>query len=73
MYSFLGAYASLSDLDEQLKTVEALKPLYLVRVVSFIRETLELDYIDSEKRLVQQAETFWRHRRRLLDRHTSAA
>ena len=67
VYSFLRAYASASDPGEQLKIVEALKPLYLARMVFFIRETLELDHAASEEKLVKQAETFWLHRRNLLD------
>jgi hypothetical protein len=56
---FLAAYAAQPDRDQQLRIIEALKPLYFARTVSFIWETLELDHIESEKRLVQQAETFW--------------
>ena len=66
VYSFLRAYASASDPGEQLNIVEALKPLYLARMVFFIRETLELDHAASEKKLVKQAEIFWLHRRSLL-------
>jgi len=73
VYSFLGAYASVSDRDRQLRIVEALKPLYFARVVFFIRETLELDHVGSEEKLVQQAQTFWRHRRRLLEGHLAVA
>ena len=71
--AFLGAYASASDRDRQLRIVEALKPLYFARVVFFIRETLELDHVGSEEKLVQQAQTFWRHRRRLLEGHLAVA
>ncbi len=70
VYSFLRAYASASDPGEQLKIVEALKPLYLARMVFFIKETLDLDYVASEKRLVKQAEIFWLHRRSLLGIHS---
>ena len=58
VYSFLLAYASVSDPREQFKIVEALKPLYLARIVFFIRETLELDHAASEEKLVKQAEIF---------------
>jgi hypothetical protein len=73
VYSFLSAYASNPDRDRQIRIVEALKPLYLARVVFFIRETLELDHVGSEEKLVQQAQTFWRHRRRLLEGHLAVA
>ncbi len=69
VYSFLRAYASVSDPGQQLKIVEALKPLYLARIVSFIKETLELDHAASEEKLVKQAEIFWMHRRKLLETH----
>ncbi len=67
VYSFLRAYASASDPQKRIKIVEALKPLYLGRMVFFIRETLELDHAASEQKLVKQAETFWLQRRSLLD------
>ncbi len=70
VYSFLRAYASAADPGEQLRIVEALKPLYLGRMVFFIRENLELDHAASEEKLVKQAEIFWLHRRKLLDIHS---
>jgi glycosyltransferase involved in cell wall biosynthesis len=66
VYSFLRAYASASDSHKQLKIVQALRPLYLARVVFFIRDTLELDHVACEEKLVEQAETFWLNRRKLL-------
>ena len=66
VYLFLAAYAAQPDRDQQLRIVEALKPLYFSRTVSFIWETLELDHVDSEKKLLQQAQTFWQHRSILL-------
>ena len=68
VYRFLRAYDSASD-PRKLEVVEALKPLYLARMVFFIRETLELDHAASEEKLVKQAEIFWLHRRELLDIH----
>lgn len=67
VYSFLKAYRSAGDARERLAVVEALKPLYFARIVSFIRETLELDHADSEDRILRQAETFRRHRKELLN------
>ena len=66
VYSFLRAYASASDPHLQLKIVEALKPLYLARIVVFIRDTLDLDHVACEEQLVKQAEIFWLNRRKLL-------
>lgn len=62
IYSFLKAYGK-SNGERRLQIIEALKPLYFARVVSFIRETLELDHRQSENRIVKQAETFRRQRR----------
>ncbi len=73
VYSFLAAYAAQPDRDQQLRIVEALKPLYFARTVSFIWETLELDHVDSEKKLLQQARTFWEQRATLLDRQSAVA
>jgi hypothetical protein len=70
---FLAAYAAQPDRDQQLRIVEALKPLYFARTVSFIWETLELDHADSEKKLVQQAQTFWELRSILLAGQSAVA
>jgi hypothetical protein len=73
VYLFLAAYAAQPDRDQQLRIVEALKPLYFARTVSFIWETLELDHVDSEKKLLQQARTFWEQRSTLLDSQSAVA
>ncbi len=73
VFSFLAAYATQSDCDQQRRIVEALKPLYFARTVSFIWETLELDHVDSEKKLIQQARTFWEQRSTLLDSQSAVA
>ena len=73
VFSFLAAYAAQSDRDQQLGIVEALKPLYFARTVSFIWETLELDHVDSERKLLQQAQTFWAKRSTLLDSQAAVA
>jgi glycosyltransferase involved in cell wall biosynthesis len=65
VYSYLKAYAQSGSEEVSLEVVEALKPLYFARVVSFIRETLELDHAASEAEIVRQAESFWRHRKRV--------
>ncbi len=73
VFFFLAAYATQSDRDQQLGIVEALKPLYFARTVSFIWETLELDHVDSERKLLQQAQTFWEQRSTLLDSQAAVA
>jgi hypothetical protein len=73
VFCFLAAYAARSDRDQQLGIVEALKPLYFARMVSFIWETLELDDVDSERKLLQQAQTFWEQRSTLLDSQAAVA
>ncbi len=62
VFSYIDAYGDLSSQDDQLRVVESLKPFYFGRVVSFIRETLELDHSQSEKRIVRQARVFWKNR-----------
>jgi len=62
VYNFLGRYDQAVDRPEKLRVVEALKPLYLARVVSFIRETLELDYEQCENKILRQAKIFRSHR-----------
>ena len=63
LYTFLEAYDRAGDGVARRSTVEALKPLYLARVVSFIRETLDLSHETSEEQIVRQAQTFYRYRR----------
>ena len=68
VYNFLTAYSCARDRKEKLRIVEALKPLYFARVVSFIRETLELSHLESENKILRQAKTF-RSNRGLLIRN----
>jgi glucosylglycerate synthase len=46
--------------------IEALKPLYFGKVVSFIRHTLDLNYRESEEEVLKQAERFWNLRKYFL-------
>jgi hypothetical protein len=62
VYDFLCSYDRAPDRAGELRVIKALKPLYLARVVSFIRETLELDHTQSEKKILRQAEVFRSHR-----------
>ena len=66
VYDFLFSYDRAPDRAEKLRVIKALKPLYLARVVSFIRETLELDHTNSEKKILRQAEVFRSHRHLLV-------
>ena len=68
VYSFLTAYSCARDRAEKLLVVEALKPLYFARVVSFIRETMELSHVESENKILRQA-TLFRSNRNLLIRN----
>ncbi len=66
VYDFLCSYDRAPDRGGELRVITALKPLYLARVVSFIRETLELDHTKSEKKILRQAEIFRSHRHLLV-------
>jgi hypothetical protein len=66
VYDFLCSYDRAPDRAGELRVIKALKPLYLARVVSFIRETLELDHTNSEKKIIRQAEVFRSHRHLLV-------
>lgn len=66
VYEFLCSYDRAPDRAGELRVIKALKPLYLARVVSFIRETLELDHTKSEKKILRQAEIFRSHRHLLV-------
>ena len=49
--------------------IEALKPLYFGRCVSFIKETLDLSSIESEKIIQKQARVFFHNRKYLLKKY----
>ena len=66
VYSFLKAYSCASNRAEKLRIVAALKPLYFARVVSFIRETLELSHVQSEKKILRQGVIFRSNRNLLI-------
>jgi len=65
VYSYLKAHSVAEEAKLRLDIIESLKPLYFARVVSFIRETLEMDHQESEQQIIRQAQCFWRHRRSL--------
>ena len=66
VYSFLTAYDGAGNRAEKLRIVEALKALYFARVVSFIRETLELSHVQSEKKILRQGAIFRSNRNLLI-------
>jgi glucosylglycerate synthase len=68
---FLCAYDQAEDRSRKLEVIGALKPLYFARVVSFIRATLELDYVESEKRILHQAQVFRSHRSAIVKKLSS--
>jgi glycosyltransferase involved in cell wall biosynthesis len=66
VYDCLHAY-SLNGKDSNL--VEAMKPLYFGRVISFIRQTLDMDYISSENEIQRQAKYFYKLRSRQIRKY----
>ncbi|MDA2923823.1 glycosyltransferase [Acidobacteria bacterium AH-259-L09] len=70
VYDFLCAYDRSKNRAEKLEILEALKPLYLARVVSFIRETLEFNHVESENKILRQGEIFRSHRQALIRKLT---
>jgi glycosyltransferase involved in cell wall biosynthesis len=66
VYDFLYAFEHGNGKN---KIIEALKPLYFGRVVTFIRETLDLDHIDSENMIQNQARHFFDSRNYLIQRY----
>lgn len=66
VYDCLHAY-SLNGKDSNL--IEAMKPLYFGRVISFIRQTLDMDYISSENEIQRQAKYFYKLRSRQIRKY----
>jgi glycosyltransferase involved in cell wall biosynthesis len=66
VYEFLYAFEK-NNCDTQV--VESMKPLYFGRVITFIRETLDLDHIASEELIRRQAEGFFKNRRYITERY----
>ncbi len=66
VYDLIYAYDT-SDYDPQV--VEAMKSLYFGRVVSFIRQTLDLDHMASEEEIQRQARYFFKMRGYLLRKY----
>lgn len=66
IYDSIYAYDT-TDLNSGL--IEALKPLYFGRVISFIKFTLDLSYEESEAEIREQAQRFWDLRSYLLAKY----
>ncbi len=66
VYDMLYAF---DKLEINSHFAEAFKPLYFGRVASFIRQTLELSYKQSEAEIIQQAKVFYKNRNYLLDKY----
>jgi hypothetical protein len=67
VYDFLYAY----EFDgKNSNLVEALKPLCFGRVISFIRKTLDMDYISSENEIQRQARHFYKMRTSLIRKYS---
>jgi hypothetical protein len=65
VYDFLYAFERENQSE---RIVESLKPLYFGRVVTFIKETLDLDHTDSENMIQDQARHFFENRDYLIAR-----
>jgi glycosyltransferase involved in cell wall biosynthesis len=68
VYDLLDAYERF---DHSPELIEAMKSLYFGRVVSFIKQTLELDHHQSEQQIQNQAKHFFKHRSRLIRKYQS--
>lgn len=66
VYDLLYAY-DMNEEDSYL--VEAMKPLYFGRVISFIRKTLDMDYVSSENEIQRQAKHFYKIRGSLIRKY----
>ena len=69
VYDLLYAYESSQTNGEM---IEAMKSLYFGRVVSFMKQTLDLSHADSELLIQRQAHHFYRNRRYLLSKLKAA-
>ncbi len=66
VYDMLYAF---DELEINSHFVEAFKPLYFGRVASFIKQTLELNYKESEQEIIRQAKVFYKNRDYLLNKY----
>lgn len=66
VYNVLHAYDT-TDLNSHL--IEAMKALYFGRVVTFIRQTLEMGHEESEEMIQNQAKHFYKYRSLLVKQY----
>ncbi len=66
VYDMLYAF---DKLEINSHFAEVFKPLYFGRVASFIKQTLELSYQQSEQEIIKQAKVFYKNRDYLLSRY----
>jgi len=62
VYTLLAYYARNKDEHVRLRVVEALKPLYFARVLSYAKETENMTEEQAEALIKHQARIFWEHR-----------
>ena len=67
VYELLFQYERM---ERDKAVIEALKPLYFGRVTSFIRQTLDLDYYASERKILDQAKCFYKLKNHLLEKYS---
>jgi hypothetical protein len=65
IYDLLYAYHNTKETDT---LVEAIKSLYFGRVITFIKQTLDLDHFSSEKLIQKQAKYFFKKRKYLINK-----
>lgn len=66
LYEMLYAYDKSGS---KMTIIRALRPLYFGRTVAFIKETLELSFEESERKIQAQAEYFYKNRNYLLNKY----
>ncbi len=66
LYDLLHTY---DQSNQDGEVIEALKCLYFGRVASFIRQTLDMDHIQSEQQIIKQSKFFYKKRNYLLQKY----
>ncbi len=66
LYEMLYTYEKS---DSKMSIIRALRPLYFGRTVSFVKETLELNSKESERKILNQAKYFYKKRNYLLNKY----
>jgi glycosyltransferase involved in cell wall biosynthesis len=66
LYDLLFSYHK-SGYDSDI--VEALRPIYFGRVSSFIRQTLDMDHLESEHQIIRQSKYFYKKRSYFIQKY----